>query len=279
MGESNSELKAFLTSVAIHLAVFFLIVFCGNFSLSMKHNRIDKPIDVVIYDADAGAVKEKGDFASPKGDGLDGGGGGGGGKPAPMEKVEASAEAGSDQVTLADKTKPLQEDMTPFKKSDVNPAYNPPENVNREEGGTGYGGTGTGIGGGDGSGIGTGKGSGIGPGEGSGSGGGSGSGYGSGTGSGSGVRPKVPPRLQAAVNPTYPERLRQQNIEGSVRVRIIVDADGSVESVSVSESSGYDEMDDAAVEAAYKYSFSPAEDADGNAVRCAISATVHFELH
>ena len=274
MQESNSEKRAFLTSLVIHLLVFLIITFAGNFKLGNHNKRIEQPIDVVVYDADAGLQKadtgsDKDSFATPKSTGD--GGGGGGGTAAPMEKVEIPADAGSDQVTMVDKNKPLVEDTTPFKKTDYNPAYNPPDDVNRQEGGTGYGGTGGGVGGGNGTGIGTGSGSGIGPGEGSGSGGGS--------GSGNGVRPKVPPRLQAAVNPVYPENLRKKSIEGSVRVRIIVAADGSVESVSVSESSGYDEMDDAAVNAAYNYSFAPAEDADGNAVRCAISATVHFELN
>lgn len=279
MSESKSELRAFLVSAGIHLLVFLLFALSGNFVVSKTKKPVEKPFDVVIYDVDAGAVKaERSDFAPVIGDGSEGGGGGGGGKAAPLDPPDVPKDAG-DQVSLPDKTKPLVEDTSPYKKSDVNPAYNPPEDVNREEGGTGYGGSGTGIGGGHGSGIGTGTGSGIGPGEGSGSGGGSGSGHGSGTGSGTGVRPKVPPRLVSAVSPVYPETLRRKSIEGSVRVRIIVAADGSVESVSVAESSGYDEMDDAAESAAYNYQFSPAEDAEGNPVRCAISTNVIFQLN
>lgn len=51
--------------------------------------------------------------------------------------------------------------------------------------------------------------------------------------------------------PAYPESLRQQGIEGSVRVLILVSTDDSIESVEVVKSSGYPEMDAAAVNAAY----------------------------
>lgn len=282
MGESNN-IRSWLASVVVHLFVFAVFCFLGNVSVLKNQSRIDKPVEITIYDADAAlkeeAVRKKESFAPVRGDGLEGGGGGGGGTPAPLNPPEVPTPDAADQVNLPDKSKPVEENNTPFEKSKYNPAYNPPADVNREENGTGYGGTGGGRGGGDGTGHGTGTGSGVGPGSGSGSGGGSGSGTGSGSGSGTGVRPKVPPQVRSAANPVYPEQLRQQNIEGSVRVRIVVAADGSVESASVSESSGYEAMDAAAIEAAYKYSFEPAEDSAGNAVRCAISFTMHFELH
>ena len=61
-------------------------------------------------------------------------------------------------------------------------------------------------------------------------------------------------------------------------VRLIVGADGSVEMAELVESSGYDEMDMAAMGAAQEYIFEPAENAKGDPVRCAIVTTIRFEL-
>ena len=52
-------------------------------------------------------------------------------------------------------------------------------------------------------------------------------------------------------SPVYPESLRQQGVEGSVRVLILVADSDAIESVEVIKSSGYPEMDAAAVNAAY----------------------------
>ena len=93
------------------------------------------------------------------------------------------------------------------------------------------------------------------------------------------MRPSVPPRLISAVEPAYPERLRRDGVEGVVSLRLIVGTDGSVESAEVVGSSGYDEMDSAARNAAYEYTFSPAENSAGDAVRCAISTAVRFQLN
>ena len=79
--------------------------------------------------------------------------------------------------------------------------------------------------------------------------------------------------------PTYPASLRSRGIEGAVKLRLIVGRDGSVERATIVESSGYDEMDSAAVEAAYGYFFAPAADATGELVRCAVSTTIRFVLN
>ena len=52
-------------------------------------------------------------------------------------------------------------------------------------------------------------------------------------------------------SPAYPESLRQQGVEGSVQVLILVAEDDSIEAVEVVKSSGYPDMDAAAVNAAY----------------------------
>jgi len=116
-------------------------------------------------------------------------------------------------------------------------------------------------------------------GSGSGSGGGDGSGQGTGQGDDQGAgSPVVPPRLISRVEPIYPSTARRNEVEGTTRVRLLVSADGSVESVGVSQSSGSDLLDSAAVEAANQWGFTPAKDERGKAVRCYVSLPVTFRL-
>ena len=261
----KNEYRALAMSVLVHFVIFVLIAMTGLF-VRVKAMDEGKPIDVMVYDADAGT----------------GGGGGGGGEPAPAEPAPPSFD---DIVVkkevmpeLAETEKKMQEVVREETKSAApRPAAPVNENANAVSGGSGSGGTGGGTGGGSGTGVGTGAGSGSGPGSGTGTGGGNGSG--NGEGSGDAQRPKTPPRLVSAVTPLYPESLRQQSIEGTVRVRLVVGADGSVENVSVAESSGYEAMDTAAVNAAYDYRFSPAENVYGDPVRCAITTAIRFRLN
>ncbi|MFC2342799.1 MAG: energy transducer TonB [Negativicutes bacterium] len=257
--------RALGMSLLIHLAVFVFIAVTGL--LTKPHELVHPPVEVVLYDVD--------------GPGHGSGGGGGGGSPAPMEPPSA------DDVVIRDQPPPPPPDISEVNENqrpEPEPTRQSPspaperQGIHRAPGGTGEGGIGTGQG--------TGTGSGEGPGSGSGSGGGSGSGHGTGTGGGEGpgeggggMRPSVPPRLISSVEPAYPERLRRDGIEGVVRLRLIVATDGSVESAEVVDSSGYDEMDSAARSAAYEYTFSPAENSAGDAVRCAISTSVRFQLN
>lgn len=117
------------------------------------------------------------------------------------------------------------------------------------------------------------EGTGTGPGEGQGNGDGSGD-----RDNAAAARPSVPPRLIAGAVPDYPDGLRRQGIEGAVRVRVVVGSDGSVESATVASSSGYAEMDAAAVAAVYRYRFSAARNIYDEPVRCAVGQTVRFRL-
>ncbi len=102
---------------------------------------------------------------------------------------------------------------------------------------------GTGSGGGMGSGVGTGQGSGIGTGAGSGTGSGSGGGNGAGNGDGDGdgdgrtppAAPKgvsTPIRIISKPRAGYTEAARINNVQGSVRVRVVLLANGQVGSVT-----------------------------------------------
>ncbi|HVF48237.1 MAG TPA: TonB family protein [Pyrinomonadaceae bacterium] len=106
---------------------------------------------------------------------------------------------------------------------------------------------GTGTGGGQGSGVGTGQGSGRGTGTGSGDGSGSGSGLGSGNGSGTGSgdgggNPPPPPARPVGVTaalkilskprPGYTDAARQNNIQGTVILRVTFLASGQIGGIS-----------------------------------------------
>ena len=60
------------------------------------------------------------------------------------------------------------------------------------------------------------------------------------------------------VDPVYPPSAIRQELEGTVRVRILVDERGRARDVQVSKSSGYTQLDDAAVDAVRRWQFSPA---------------------
>jgi TonB family protein len=65
------------------------------------------------------------------------------------------------------------------------------------------------------------------------------------------------PRLVREVAPEYPEMTRAAGIEGKVLVSLVVDTLGNVASAEVFATSGNVLLDGAAVEAAYKCSFTP----------------------
>lgn len=102
---------------------------------------------------------------------------------------------------------------------------------------------GTGCCAGQGSGNGSGQGSGNGTGTGSGNGSGSGSGDGTGNGSGSGPGGNLPPppkavgvttnlQIIAKPKPTYTDAARQNNVQGTVRLRVTFLASGAIGSIS-----------------------------------------------
>lgn len=65
---------------------------------------------------------------------------------------------------------------------------------------------------------------------------------------------------------------------GVVQVRITVNASGGVDAVSVSGSSGSAALDRAAVEAVYRWTFSPALDTHGQPMACTIYLPVNFKI-
>ena len=68
----------------------------------------------------------------------------------------------------------------------------------------------------------------------------------------------APPRPKRNIKPDYPKGARQRGEQGDVILEIRVNAEGTVDDVKVSTSSGFAELDEAAVRAARAAKFSPA---------------------
>lgn len=83
-------------------------------------------------------------------------------------------------------------------------------------------------------------------------------GIGSGTGPGNGGGPTRGPRVIEGGRPEYPELARSRGWEGTVRLQILVSAEGRVEDVKVVSGSGHGELDAAARQAVREWRFAPA---------------------
>lgn len=87
----------------------------------------------------------------------------------------------------------------------------------------------------------------------------------------------APPRPKKTIRPEYPRLSRLRGEQGDVIVEIVVNERGTVDEVTVVASSGYSELDAAAVKAAKAAKFNPAR-ADGAAVRSTARLTLNFQL-
>jgi len=86
------------------------------------------------------------------------------------------------------------------------------------------------------------------------------------------------PRVIDIPAPEYPLNARTTGIEGEVIVETLVDRDGTVAYVAILKTSGYDALDNAALEAASKARFEPATHS-GRPVPTWISIPFSFSLH
>jgi protein TonB len=77
--------------------------------------------------------------------------------------------------------------------------------------------------------------------------------------------PITPPDASAASlknpAPRYPLESRRKREEGTVRLRVVITADGRVKAISVAKSSGFERLDEAALETVAKWKFKPGEQA------------------
>ena len=91
----------------------------------------------------------------------------------------------------------------------------------------------------------------------------------------------VPPRFDAAYldnpPPMYPSGAKRAGEEGRVLLRVLVSADGRAQTVEIAKSSGFDRLDDAAIDAVRRWRFVPARRGDAN-VAAHVNVPVAFAL-
>ncbi|MGB3480195.1 MAG: energy transducer TonB [bacterium] len=90
-------------------------------------------------------------------------------------------------------------------------------------------------------------------------------------------RLEIKPRPVFSAKPAYPEICRQAGIEGTTVVKMLIDIDGSVIDVKILKSSGNQLLDQSAIAAARKSTFTPAKQRD-KLVRVWVSRSVRFQL-
>ncbi len=86
------------------------------------------------------------------------------------------------------------------------------------------------------------------------------------------------PSIVNQVQPKYPSRYRRRNIEGEVKLELIVDENGQVTTVKILESSGYNLMDQSAMTAVRQWKFKP-EQRDGRYVKSRLQLPVVFKIN
>ena len=91
------------------------------------------------------------------------------------------------------------------------------------------------------------------------------------------ARIDAPPRPKRSIRPVYPKGARQRGEQGNVTLEIRVNAKGTVDAASVVSSSGFAELDAAAVRAAKAAKFTPARSGD-EAVASVARLTLSFKL-
>ena len=238
MEEKRGTYTALSLSLALHVILLLAAGALGLFSIAVPQTG-DTPVEVTLYDAGPPAAAAAGDSA-----------------PAP------AVSAVSD-VVIVDKTLPPEtQQETP--KQTSNPQTSATSSKPSDGTQTGTAGNSGSSGGGDTVGTGTKGGT-------------------SGTSGGEDAAPAAPPAppaerveasLRAEATPEYPQELIEDDVEGSVTVKILVAADGSVESVGLVSSSGYSAMDRAAIAAGYRFQFNPGD----NGRRGVWKKTFRFQL-
>ena len=236
MEEKRGTYTALSLSLALHVILLLAAGALGLFSIAVPQTG-DTPVEVTLYDAGSPAAAAAGDAA-----------------PAP------AVSAVSD-VVIVDKTLPPETPQeTPEQTSNPQTSAAAPS---KPSDGMQTGTTGS-SGGGDTARTGTKGGT-------------------SGTSGGEDAAPAAPPAppaerveasLRAEATPEYPQELIEDDVEGSVTVKILVAADGSVESVGLVSSSGYSAMDRAAIAAGYRFQFNPGD----NGRRGVWKKTFRFQL-
>jgi protein TonB len=88
---------------------------------------------------------------------------------------------------------------------------------------------------------------------------------------------QTPARPRSRPKPRYPRLAQRQGLEGFVTLRLRIDAAGRVTDAVVVKAEPPDVFDDAALQTARRYRFSPAR-RGGEAVESTLQQTIRFEL-
>ena len=250
MNSGQRSRIGFIGSIVTHIFILLFVSFVGLFNIS--HQPASDIVEVSLF----------------------GGGGGGGGNDADIED-----NTGADEATTEED---VQEEETPQPDAIWQNDENKAKPVEKKKAAVKRAvkkGSGTGQGSGHGSGVGPGTGSGSGGGNGSGHGTGNGSGTGSGSGAGSGnASVAIMPRIVRKIDPVYPAAERNAGITGSGVVRLLVNTNGTVDEVTLVSSSGNANLDQAGINAAYKWRFTSAVGTNGQKVRCYLRLPFTFRL-
>ena len=250
MNSGQRSRIGFIGSIVTHIFILLFVSFVGLFNIS--HQPASDIVEVSLF----------------------GGGGGGGGNDADIED-----NTGADEATTEED---IQEEETPQPDAIWQNEENKAKPVEKKKAAVKRAvkkGSGTGQGSGHGSGVGPGTGSGSGGGNGSGHGTGNGSGTGSGSGGGSGnASVAIMPRIVRKIDPLYPAAERNAGITGSGVVRLLVNTNGTVDEVTLVSSSGNANLDQAGINAAYKWRFTSAVGTNGQKVRCYLRLPFTFRL-
>lgn len=250
MNSGQRSRIGFIGSIVTHIFILLFVSFVGLFNIS--HQPASDIVEVSLF----------------------GGGGGGGGNDADIEDNTGADEATTEEDVQEEET-PQPDAIWQNDENKAKPVEKKKAAVKRA------------VKKGSGTGQGSGHGSGVGPGTGSGSGGGNGSGHGTGNGSGTGsgsdggsgnASVAIMPRIVRKIDPVYPAAERNAGITGSGVVRLLVNTNGTVDEVTLVSSSGNANLDQAGINAAYKWRFTSAVGTNGQKVRCYLRLPFTFRL-
>lgn len=225
---------AVFESILFHVFLIAFLVAAGSFFMAFLPES--SPIEVDLVDTTAGAS------------GGAGSGSGHGSSVSKSDTVNVNQLPGGESKDSS----AVSSDMASY---EDNNEYS--QNINTSTGGSGAA-DGSAQGSGSGNGTGSGSGDGTGTGYGSGTGSGSGDGIGNGNGEGSGGGVTEGPQILSREEPVYPSAARSAGISGTTVVGFIIEADGSVSSAWVEQSSGNSSLDSAAVQSVQNWRFVPA---------------------
>ncbi len=87
----------------------------------------------------------------------------------------------------------------------------------------------------------------------------------------------APPRPKRTIKPEYPDGSRRRGEQGDVTVELVISAAGEVVSAAVKNSSGFSELDAAALKTVRAARFTPAK-SNGRSVSASARLTLKFQL-